>query len=100
MVKTVPTYLLPERKNSFKILVDKIRSPGSGKTRNQDSWLKKGKYNEKSANNFCEDSQRWNNFQNRYCNEFHEKIKLMEETRQRKIENKLATWIYTPRYTL
>jgi uncharacterized protein YeaO (DUF488 family) len=98
MVKTVPTYLLPEKKNSFKILVDKIRSPASGKTINQDPRLKKGKYSEKSAKYFATDPQRWNKFQNRYSDEFHGKIRLMEEIRQRKIEKKPLTWIYAPRY--
>lgn len=98
MIKTIPTYPFPERKNNFRIMMDKFRSSESRENLQLDLWVKKATNSSSLENEFSNNTKRWNKFQNNFRNEFHEKIKLMEEIRETKIENRPVTWIYTPRF--
>lgn len=97
MIKTIPPYQLPERKNNFKNMVDKLRIPESGKQPELELWLKSNFSSERMGSEFIKNPKRWDKFQNKYKNEFEEKIKLMEEIRQDKIENSPLTWINKPK---
>lgn len=93
MIKTIPPYQLPERKNNFKIMVDKLRIPECEKQPGLELWLKNSAYSEKIGNEFIKNPKRWDKFHSKYKNEFEKKIKLMEEIRQNKIENSPLIWI-------
>ena len=97
MIKTIPACQLPERKNNFKNMVDKLRIPISRESPELDLWLKNNSYSEKLDDEFIKNPKKWDKFQSKYKKEFEEKIKLMEEIRQDKIENSPITWINKPR---
>lgn len=78
--------------------MNKFRSPGSRDNTKLDSWLKDIADSEELGISFSNNPKKWNNFQNKYRAEFDEKIELLAEIRQKKIEHTPVTWIYTPRY--
>ena len=94
MIKTIPTCQLPERKNNFKNMVDKLRTPLPREGLELDLWLKNNAYSKKMGDEFIKSPKKWDKFQNKYKKEFEEKIKLMEEIRQDKIENTPLKEIY------
>lgn len=88
-------YPVPEMKNNFKTWVNIIRSPS---TKDNKTPLKKSLYIRRSTNNLRKNPNKWNSIQLKARDKYLEKIKLMEEIRERKIQNKTDNFIYTPRY--
>ncbi len=82
---------LPDRKNDFRIWVNRIRSPKTY----QDRTVIKSAYIHKSGKN---PTKNWNNIQSNSQKRYLNKIKLMEEIRLGKVENKTVNLIYTPGY--
>jgi AAA15 family ATPase/GTPase len=90
MGKSIVVHSLPDRKIDFRIWVDKIRSP---KKFHKEQAIK-SIYIRKSAKNI----KNWNNIQSNSRNQYQKKIKLMEEIRLRKVEDKTVGFVYAPRY--
>lgn len=90
MGKCIVVHSLPDRKNGFRIWVDNIRSPEKFRK----EQVIKSVYIRKSVKNI----KNWNNIQSNSSNQYQEKIKLMEEIRQRKVEDKTIGFIYAPRH--
>lgn len=98
MKKTIPVYPHPERKNNFKIWVNKFRSSSPREPERPDSSINKTLYLRKTGKNFTDNPKNWNEIQIKFKDEFHQKLKLMEEIQLRKIEKEPVNLIYTPRY--
>lgn len=98
MKKTESMYPVPEIKNNFKTWVNRIRSTSISKTGKHSIPLKKSLYIRRSTNNLRNNPNKWNNIQLKARDKYLEKTKLMEEIRERKIQNKTENFIYTPRY--
>jgi hypothetical protein len=95
MKKTESMYPVPEMKNNFKTWVNIIRSPSTEENKKP---LKKSLYIRRSTNNLRNNPNKWNSIQFKARDKYLEKIKLMEEIRERKIQNKTDNFIYNPRY--
>jgi hypothetical protein len=91
MGKRIVVQSLPDRKNDFRIWVNRIRSPKPY----QDRTVIKSVYIRKSGKN---PTKNWSNVQSNSQKRYLDKIKLMEEIRLGKVENKTVNLIYTPRY--
>lgn len=97
MKKSLPIRPFPDRKNSFRIWVTKIRS--------SDELLKelpkkreiKSVYIHKPGKN---SDKNWMNIQENSKDKYLEKTYLMEKIRQKKIENKLIDLFYSSRNAL
>jgi|GEM_PF-1084893 len=101
MVDTVDTtgsHHFPQRKNKFKKMVGQIWSRGGSSSSNKKPQkmplLRYAKDNE-SGNWLSEDPKRWNKFQEEYQDEFEDKIKLMDEIRDKKKGNEALYWFFT-----
>lgn len=94
MKKTLPAHPLPDRKNNFKIWVDQIRYKEPSKKMDQDRPMIKSIYIRKSI----EKHKNWNNIQKSTVDKYIDKISLMEEIIERKVENTAINLIYSPRY--
>jgi len=95
MVKNIGSYQYPQRKSKFKKMVDQFRSKRSTKKLQKIQWLKFSQKNSTTPNWFFKDPERWNKFQDEYQDEFEEKIKLMDEIRDKKKETESLNWIST-----
>lgn len=90
MVKNIVSNQYPQRKNKFKKMVDRVRSTGlSGKKVKQLTWLTYSAKSHPMVNWVFEDPERWNKFQNEFQGEFKEKMKLLDEIRDKKKENEV-----------
>jgi hypothetical protein len=98
MKKTLSMYPVPEWKNNFKNWVDIIRSRDPISLPEHDLSLRKSIYIRRSGKSLSKNANKWNDIQSKSRDKYLEKIKLMEEIRQRKLENKTYNFIYTPRY--
>ncbi len=96
MKKSLPVHLLPDRKNSFSIWVDKIRSEDQNIKKTTTKPVIKSLYISKSGLNL---SKNWKDIPEKSKDKYLEKINLMEEIRQRKMENKIINLSYTSRCT-
>jgi uncharacterized protein YeaO (DUF488 family) len=91
MVKIIKAFKFPDRKDSFRDMVDKLCSQRMFKEKNKlDLWLKDTAC---SSNRFANDPDRWKKFQNKYKEEFEKKIRLIDEIWEKKKENLAVTWI-------
>ena len=99
MVNKIITHTFPQRKNEFKEMVGQI-SLKSGSTLELKSFLglQHSARKEEKVNLFFKDSERWENFQNHYQDEFDNKIRLMDEIRGKKKEDELLRWIFATDY--
>ncbi|MCE5213403.1 MAG: hypothetical protein LLF83_01610 [Methanobacterium sp.] len=98
MKKTESMYPVPEIKNNFKTWVNIIRSNSIAKTEEAIPSLKKSLYIRRSTKNLQNSPNKWKSIQLNARDKYLKKIKLMEEIRERKIQNKTENFIYTPRY--
>ena len=98
MTKTMKPSSLPERKNNFKKLVDKIQSSGLEKTEKSLLSLNEEISMEQLNDDLIDNPHIWNELQNRCGSEFQDKLVLLEDIRQRKLDKPPFTWICTPRY--
>ncbi len=94
MVKNIRSIRFPERKTQFKKRMDQVRSRSvPGKKSQQVLWLKHAAQSTGTAKWIFKDPGRWNRFLEEYHEEFEEKIKLMDEIRDKKIEDEILDWI-------
>jgi uncharacterized protein YeaO (DUF488 family) len=90
MVKNIVSNQYPQRKSKFKKMVDRVRSKGlSGKKSKQLTWLNYSAKSNPMANWVFKDPERWNRFQKEFQGEFKEKMKLLDEIRDKKKENEV-----------
>lgn len=99
MKKTLPVHPLPDRKNNFKIWVDQIRHTRPARDTSNSRPVIKSIYIRKSGNNLSQSLKKWNSIQTNTKDKYFEKLELMEEIRERKMENRTINFIYTPRCT-
>ena len=94
MVKNIRSIRFPERKTQFKKRMDQVRSTsGPGKKSQQILWLKNVAQSNGTAKWIFKDPGRWKRFLEEYHEEFEEKIKLMDEIRDKKIEDEIIAWV-------
>ncbi|HTX61221.1 MAG TPA: hypothetical protein VMC48_02850 [Methanobacterium sp.] len=98
MKKSLPVHPFPDRKNSFKNWVEQIRSSEYLQNKRSTRPVIKSVYIRKSLKNQEKTFQKWDNIQNISRNRYQEKIELMENIRQRKLEDRTINLIYTPRF--
>lgn len=91
MVKDIVSYQYPRRKTKFKKIVDRVwLNRQTDKKSQQITWIKYCVKSSLTANWFSKDPERWKNFRNEYQGEFENKLKLLDEIRDRKKENVLV----------
>ena len=95
MKKSLPVHPLPDRKNSFSIWVDKIRSKDQDSKKTITKPVIKSVYMSSGENL----KKNWKDIQEKSEGKYLEKIHIMEEIRQKKIENKIIDLLYSYRYT-
>ena len=95
MKKSLPVHPLPDRKNRFSIWVDKIRSKDQDSKKTTTKPVIKSVYISSGENL----KKNWKDIQEKSEGKYLEKIHIMEEIRQRKIENKIIDLLYSYRYT-
>jgi hypothetical protein len=94
MVKNVRSIRFPERKNQFKKKMDHERSRRAPSKKSQQILLlKHASESTGTAKWIFKDPGRWKRFLEEYHDEFEEKIKLMDEIRDKKIEDEILDWI-------
>jgi len=91
IINTTGSHHFPQRKNKFKKMVGKICSRKGSQKSSKDSkelilLTPSIKMNE-PTNCLSKNPKRWEKFQKQYQPEFDEKIKLMDEIRDRKKDN-------------
>lgn len=94
MGKSIMVHTLPDRKNNFRIWVDKVKSPN----KYHDKQVKKSVYIRGSGKLSGKIFKNWHNIQSSSRKEYLDKIRLMEEIRQGKLEEKTINFVYAPRY--
>ncbi|MDO5835334.1 MAG: hypothetical protein Q4P17_02395 [Methanobacterium sp.] len=98
IISTTGSHHFPLRKNKFKKMVGKICSrEGSNKSKDsKESLLLQNlmKANE-STNWLSKNPKRWKRFQKQYQHEFDEKIKLMDEIRDRKKDDDVIQSLFS-----
>ncbi|MBI5460509.1 hypothetical protein [Methanobacterium sp.] len=99
MVDTVDTtgsHHFPQRKNKFKKMVGRIWSRGRSSSNKKPQKMPLLRYTKENEGNWLsEDPKRWNKFQEEYRDEFEDKIKLMDEIRDKKKGNEALYWFFT-----
>jgi hypothetical protein len=98
MKKTLPVNPLPDRKKSFENWVEQIRSSNYPDIKFQEKPLIKSVYIRKTGKNLNNTIKNWDKIQNISWNKYQEKIVLMENIRERKLENQTINLICTPRF--
>lgn len=93
MVKNMKALSFSDRKYNFGIMMHKLRIQNLDKNQKPDSGTK-NHTKTKLDKNLIKDPEKWNKFQKKFQDEFENKIKLMEEIRQKKMENILIKSIY------
>jgi len=99
MVRTTGSHQFPQRKNKFKKIVGQIWSrrgsnPSSKKPQKM-ALLKYSAKDNESTNWLSKNSERWKKFQKEYQDEFEDKIKLMDEIRDKKKGNEPLNGFFT-----
>lgn len=94
MGKSIMVHTLPDRKNNFRIWVDKVKSPN----KSHENQVKKSVYIRRSGDLSGKIFKNRYNIQSSSRKEYLDKIRLMEEIRQRKLEEKTVNFVYSPRY--
>jgi hypothetical protein len=88
MVRTTGSHHFPQRKNKFKKMVGQIWSRrGSNPSSKKPPKMALLKYSTKkneSTNWLSKNPERWKKFQKEYQDEFEDKIKLMDQIRDKK----------------
>lgn len=91
IINTTGSHHFPQRKNKFKKMVGKICSREGSHKSCKDSkevtLLTPPIKTNESTNCLSKNPKRWKKFQKQYQHEFDEKIKLMDEIRDRKKDN-------------
>lgn len=98
MKKTLPVNPLPDRKNNFKNWVLKVRSVDYPHKKPDEKPVIKSVYIRKNSKNLNNTIKNWESIQSNSGNKYREKIVLMENIRERKLENRTINLIYTPRF--
>ena len=98
MKENLPVHPLPDRKNNFKNWVENIQSFEYPDKKPIDKPVIKSVYLRKSGKNLNNTTHDWNHIQNISQDKYREKIYLIENIRQRKLENQTINLIYTPRF--
>jgi len=89
IINTTGSHHFPQRKNKFKKMVGKICSREGSNSKDSKEVIvptPSTKTNE-PTNWLSKNPKRWKKFQKQYQHEFDEKIKLMDEIRDRKKDN-------------
>jgi len=99
MVRTTESHHFPQRKNKFKKMLGQIWSrrgsnPSSKKPQEM-ALLKYSTQNNESTNWLSKNPERWKKFQKEYQDEFEDKIKLMDEIRDKKKGNESVYRFFT-----
>jgi uncharacterized protein YeaO (DUF488 family) len=90
IINTTKSHHLPQRKNKFKKMVGKLCSRGGSNKSSKELGgvlLTSSIQSSESTNWLSKNTKRWKKFQKQYQHEFDEKIKLMDEIRDRKKDN-------------
>lgn len=99
MVRTTGSHHFPQRKNKFKKMVGQIwsrrGSNSSSKKPQKMALLKYSTKDNESTNWLSKNPERWKKFQKEYQDEFDEKIKLMDEIRDKKKGNEPLNGFFT-----
>lgn len=93
MVKNIKALSFSDRKYNFRILMHKLRYQNLDKNQKPDSGPKNQTKTELDKNPI-KDPEKWDKLQKKFQDEFENKIKLMEEIRQKKMDNILIKSIY------
>lgn len=90
MVKNIVSQKYPQRKNSFKKMVNEFRSQWRYNKKPQQILLTKySSESNESVRWFSKNPERWKKFQKEYQVEFKEKLELLDKIRDRKKENEV-----------
>ncbi len=88
MIEIKRIYDKSERKNGFRILIDRLWPRGlSIEKAKVDLWLKEIAPSDKLRKWFSHDSEKWNDFKKKYKHELKDKPELLQKIKQ--IENHL-----------
>ena len=95
MIKIKRIYELPEEKDGFRILVDRLWPRGISKQKARvDLWLKEIAPSDKLRKWFSHDPKKWVDFKSKYTKEL-ESNPLLQRIKQLEKENKVLTLLYS-----
>jgi len=98
MKKALPVHPYPDREYNFSGWVHKIRSKDGLPRELPKKPEIKSVYIRRSENNPNKNHKNWIDIQENSKGKYLEKTNLMEEIRQRKIENRIIDLLYSSRY--
>ena len=91
-------YDKPEKKDDFRILVDRLWPRGlSKKEAKVDLWLKEIAPSDKLRKLFSHDPEKWGDFKKKYKHELKDKPELVQKINQIEKEEKTVTLLYSAR---
>jgi len=91
-------YDKPEKKDDFRILVDRLWPRGlSKKEAKVDLWLKEIAPSDKLRKWFSHDPEKWGDFKKKYKHELKDKPELVQKINQIEKEEKTVTLLYSAR---
>ena len=95
MIKIKRIYEVPEEKDGFRILVDRLWPRGISKQKaHVDLWLKEIAPSDKLRKWFSHDPKKWIDFKSKYTKEL-ENNPLLQRIKQLEKENKTLTLLYS-----
>jgi uncharacterized protein YeaO (DUF488 family) len=99
MIKIKRVYEIPEEKDGFRILVDKLWPRGISKEKaHVDLWLKEIAPSDKLRKWFSHDPKKWIDFKSKYTKEL-KNNPLLQRIKQIGKENKVLTLLYSAKDT-
>ncbi|HEX9756639.1 MAG TPA: DUF488 domain-containing protein [Nitrospiria bacterium] len=95
MIKVKRVYALPEKKDGYRILVDRLWPRGLPKEKAKiDLWLKEIAPTDQLRKWFSHDPKKWDEFKAKYRTELKDKKESLEKVRKLEREEKIITFLY------
>ncbi len=89
-------YNKPEKKDGFRVLIDRLWPRGLSKEKAKiDLWLKDIAPSDKLRKWFSHDPKKWGDFQKKYKNELKNKKEIIQRIKQIKKRKKVITLLYS-----
>lgn len=96
MLQIKRAYEPPEKKDGFRILVDRLWPRGLSKAKAAiDLWLKEIAPSDALRKWYSHDPKKWKEFQNRYRKELRTRKELLEQIKKLEKEHKTITFLFS-----